>query len=172
MKKYMWIIIASLLVLLSVLGLILFFNNKKASTSYDYEMISGKSFVLKDNSYIVFNEDKTFIWYKTKEDLEDNYYKGKYTVYRGENAIKYITNDLSIYTVSEQEQRAFLDNNKDINIDMYFNINLINKEQVINKEKEKIDRENHFYGYSNSEYNYFTLISMDTSNYAYLTLDK
>ena len=172
MKNKVFIIIVNIVIIaLTVLGIILL-KNSTESVNYDYEKIMGKSFVMKDESYIVFNKDKTFIWYKTKDDLEDNYYEGTYTVYRGENAIKYISNDLSKYAVTEKEQRDLLKRNEDIKIDMYYNLNLVNKKLVMNKEEKKLDYERHYYGYSNEEYNYFTLLSMDTANYAYLTLDE
>ena len=170
MKKIILVSIVAVIAL-TVLTAIFFWPSSEKS-NYNYENIIGKSFVMKDGSYIVFNKDKTFIWYKTKDDLEDNYYEGTYTVYRGENAIKHISEDLSVYAVTEQEQRDLLERNPDIKIDMYYNLNIVNKKLVMDKKEEKLDYERHYYGYSNEEYNYFTLLSMDTANYAYLTLDK
>lgn len=43
-------------------------------------------------SYFVFKNNKTFYWYKTKEELNDNYYYGTMEVKKGEDAL----NDLGI----------------------------------------------------------------------------
>lgn len=61
--------------------------------------ISGKSFYDTDKSFITFEEDGTFSWYKEKDIQNDNYYKGTYTAYYGADAEKY----LQSLTFSESE---------------------------------------------------------------------
>ena len=61
--------------------------------------ISGKSFYDTDQSYITFEKDGSFSWYKEKNVQNDNYYKGTYAVYYGADAEKY----LQSLTFSESE---------------------------------------------------------------------
>lgn len=143
-----------------------------SSSNYDEEMIKGKSFSMSDGSYIIFKEDNTFKWYRSKDVLDDYYYEGTYTVYRGENAINYIAKDLEDFGVTEKEQRDLLERNPDIKIDMYFNINLHNEKVIMDKEETKMDSDVHYYGQSNETYDSFNLVNMNTANYAYLTLEK
>lgn len=173
MKK-MIITIISILVLTSIIIGIIFINNKNnlLDNNYDYEKIIGKSFIMSDESYIVFKSNKSFIWYRTKEDLTNNYYEGTYTVYRGENAIQHISNELINYGVTEQEQRDMISRNKLWELDNYFNINLHNEKSLINGKETKMNSNTNYFGFSNATYNYFDIANMKTSNYTSMTLEK
>ncbi len=57
----------------------------------------------KDGSLLVFEQDGTFRYYQTAEDLTDNYFEGTYEFYVGADAIEYITTDLSDYSVTKNE---------------------------------------------------------------------
>lgn len=173
MKKTLIWIISIIIVIGVVVGTILLLNNSNNSiNNYDYEEIIGKSFIMADNSYIVFKDNKRFIWYKTKEDKDNNYYEGTYTVYRGENAIRYISNELTIYAVTEQEQRDLIDRNSKWQLDNYFNINLHNERAFINNEETKMNSDTNYFGFANNDYTYFDIANMKTSNYTSMTLDK
>lgn len=166
MKKNKVLIIV--IILLMILSVVLFFVFKKNSYNhYDYENVKGYSFTASDGSYIVFNDDFTFYWYEDKDNLEDNYYYGTYTIKRGENAIKYINDELAIYSVTEEEQRNLLDRkNEDNAIDLYYNWNLHNEKLVTNGEKQSMDRDTHYYGFASINYEIFDLVNMTSSNYA------
>lgn len=57
-------------------------------------------------SYWVFDKDDNFYWYKSSDDLEDNYYKGKMTkIYKGQDA----ADDLGI---TEDKIKTVLKNSK------------------------------------------------------------
>lgn len=57
----------------------------------------------KDGSLLVFEQDGTFRYYQTAEDLTDNYFEGTYEFYVGSDAVDYITTDLSDYSVTKNE---------------------------------------------------------------------
>ncbi|MBQ3413762.1 MAG: hypothetical protein IJH39_00100 [Clostridia bacterium] len=40
------------------------------------------------NSYYVFNSDGTYRWYKSSDNLKDNYYEGKMEILKGDDAIQ------------------------------------------------------------------------------------
>lgn len=168
-KKKIIISIFCLIVVSIILYFIFSFLLKDQKSDYNYENVLGHSFIASDNSYIIFNKDKTFYWYEDKENLSDNYYYGTYTIYRGENAVEYIAKDLAVYSVTEKEQRRLLENKS---IDLYYNWNLKNTKLVINGEEQIIDKDTHFYGILSENYDVFNLVNMDAANYATFTLEK
>lgn len=64
-----------------------------------------------DGSLIVFEQDGTFRYYQTAEDLTDNYFEGTYEFYVGADAVEYITTSLSQYSITEDELTNVFDNN-------------------------------------------------------------
>ena len=64
----------------------------------------------KDGSLLVFEQDGTFRYYQTAEDLTDNYFEGTYEFYVGADAVDYITTTLSQYSVTEEELTRIFDN--------------------------------------------------------------
>ena len=93
--------------------------------------ISGNKWKLKDGSLIILNKDNTFSWYKEETDLSDNYYLGEYRVYQGENAIKYIANDLSKYCITEEEQRDTIERNSKYHVYNYYCLILENEKCIV-----------------------------------------
>ncbi len=53
-----------------------------------YLICGGWESSAEGGSYYVFNKDKTFYWYKSATDLNDNYYSGTITVLKGYEAIR------------------------------------------------------------------------------------
>ena len=172
-KKKIIIFIISLLIVSILLFFLFTFLLKEDKSDYNYEHVISHSFVAEDGSYIVFNDDMTFYWYRDKDNLEDNYYYGVYEIYRGENAINHISSDLSLYSVTEEEQRNLLKKQNIENVnDYYYNWNLYNKKLVTNHKEETINRDSHYYGLASNDYKSFELVNMNSSTYATFTLEK
>ena len=173
MDKKKAIELVIVLLLIGTLLFLIFSFLLKEKNEYDYEHVMSHSFVAKDGSYIVFNKDKTFYWYKDKDNLKDNYYYGTYDIYRGENAIDHIVKNLTLYAVNEEEQRNVIKNqgSKDP-INHYYNWNLYNRKLVENNVEQEIDRDSHFYGMVSDDYRIFYLVNMNASTYATFTLEK
>ena len=173
MKKVLIWIFSIIIVIGLILGIVfLLINSTELENSYDYEKIIGKSFIMADDSYIVFKENKRFIWYKTKNDLNSNYYEGTYTIYRGENAIKYIANELTVYALTEQEQRELIERNQEWTLDNYFNINIHNERAYVDNVETKMESDTNYFGFAYEDYTYFDIANMKTSNYTSMKLDK
>lgn len=51
------------------------------------EIRGGWNSTSQGESYFYFEDDDTFYWYKSANDLKDNYYKGKMTIYQGQEAL-------------------------------------------------------------------------------------
>ena len=60
-------------------------NIEDKLSNNEYSVLDGYR---ETDAMISLNEDKSFIWYSNKNDKNDNFYVGKYTVYVGNNAIR------------------------------------------------------------------------------------
>ena len=158
-------ILISIILIIIIFIIFLYIFNFIRKNDYNYKHISG-SYTAQDNSYLVLNSDKTFYWYIDK-DNKDNYYYGTYSVYRGENAIEFLTKDLSIYEITEEEQRQTIENIdiKDA-IDHYYLLNIQNEKVVTNGKENKIFKETRYYGFATEDYNEFDFLNVDANNYA------
>ena len=59
-----------------------------ASTNKIKEYTYLKKWLTIDDEAFVFEQDKTFYWYSDKDNTNNNYYSGKYTVKKGLDAVK------------------------------------------------------------------------------------
>lgn len=87
-------------------------------------LVENTSWVASDNSEMVF-EEKDFKWYKSQDDHSDNYYYGTYEFYIGEEAVEFITTDLSSYNVTEEELEGIFARNANYSRENFvvFNLN-------------------------------------------------
>ena len=65
-----------------------------------------------DGSLLVFEQDGTFRYYQSAEDLTDYYFEGTYEFHAGADAVEFITTDLSQYSVTKEELTTIFDNNE------------------------------------------------------------
>lgn len=68
-------------------------------------LMNNTTWTTDDGSEVVFTEDR-INWYQSPENHDDNYYSGKYQFYVGQDAVRYITENLSEYGVTKQELEA------------------------------------------------------------------
>ncbi len=92
-------------VLLMVVGTVAYMLiNKKAKKAKNNEIFTAQGWTeIHGDSYLVPEEDGTFRYYKYKDNLDDYYYEGHYDFYMGDDAYKYVTEDLSQYGVNKSE---------------------------------------------------------------------
>ena len=99
--------------------------------------ISGTNWILTDdNSYIMFNSDKTFIWALHEEILDDNYWSRTYIFYTGEEAITYVTTELGEYGLAESEIYELISKKDEYTTDNFICILLINTSFVLDGEEQ------------------------------------
>lgn len=125
------IITAALLIILGGVAIVL--KNRGGSAGIDASKFYGQKWVeTHEDSYLVPKADGTYRYYRSKDELNDYYYEGHYEFYMGDDAYKYVTEDLSKYGVTKEE----IDNIIAMN-DEYTKDNLICF--VLHNEKKIID---------------------------------
>lgn len=144
-------------------------NNGKSQidNGADYEQIAGYSFTATDKSLIYFKSDKTFIWYRNKDNQTDNYYEGTYTVYKGDNALNYISESLTEYGLTKDEQQKIITSRSTTEInakETYYNINLLNTKIVTNGIAQTINKSIHYYGFLLKDQKTLDFVNMQTAS--------
>lgn len=91
MKKF---IVRAMYLLVAMITLVMCFTGcgskeaeSKAKNVKYAEIRGGWDNTATNGSYFYFEDDDTYYWYKSSEDLKDNYYKGKMTIYQGQDAL-------------------------------------------------------------------------------------
>lgn len=93
-------------------------NSKEITTSEVMEdnievvneniVIGNRFVVLNDDSEIQMDEDGSFIYYRTKEEYDGDYYKGTYEAYHGQEAVDKVVS-LEQYGITEEEIDRVID---------------------------------------------------------------
>lgn len=93
-------------------------NSKEITTSEVMEdnievvneniVIGNRFVVLNDDSEIQMDEDGSFIYYRTKEEYDGDYYKGTYEAYHGQEALDKVVS-LEQYGITEEEIDRVID---------------------------------------------------------------
>ena len=98
-------------------------------------LIKNTDWVEKDDSFLVFDSSSRFHYYRDHGDTSDNYYTGTYEIYVGEDAVEFITEDLSEYGVTEDEIYDIIDANEEYTIDNLICIVLNNESCIVDGEE-------------------------------------
>lgn len=130
-------------------------------------VLKDTTWTANDNSEIVFKNNRV-TWYKTSKNDDKNYYSGKYKVYLGKKATKYLTNDLKEYGVTESELKTLYSTSSK---DYYKEDNLIvidinYEEYILDGKKQKIENSNvPMFGFINNDKSYLDVANMVTGSY-------
>ncbi len=134
---------------------------KKQTEKFD---IKGYSWLADDNSILYLNSDNTYTWYEKEEISDDNYYKGHFKTYQGEQAIQYIASTLKEFGVTEEEQRRLFQN-EFYDIDDYYLIILTcETAKIEGTEKNDVAVESYYYGFYSKIKKRLDLVNMSTAN--------
>ena len=148
----------------------------------DYvKMIEKNNWItMGDNSYMVFDKkNKSFTYYQSYLDTTDNYYSGKYQIYAGEDAFKYITEDLDELGVEKDEIRQMIKMNDDYEMDNLICMCLDYEELIVDGERQDRDPWTvHYYGFyltpeeDGETYNVLDVANMEAMSYVTFVLEK
>lgn len=132
--------------------------------------ISGYSWLGDDQSILYLNYDKSYIWYQSDLDHEDNFTTGTYTFYTAETAINYIANNLKEYEITEEAQKELFQDGK-YSIQDYYLI-ILNEKKSIIEGKEQQTNIMYYYGFYNKNKKCLELVNMNTNSPVVLTIKE
>ena len=118
-----------------------------------------------DNSVIYFGDDGTFIWYRYDDDHSDYYMQGTYQFYEKEQAVKYVTEDISAYGITKQELNDYFERNHEdevLNLEHFYCLTM-NYDIYMEGDWSDFDQERLYYGfYADDAYG---AVNMKTANH-------
>ena len=122
-----------------------------------------------DESLITCETDGTFKYYRSAEDLTNNYFEGTYEFFIGEEAVTYITTTLSDYNVTEKELEDIFNRNEQYEEDNFVCL-VLNNEKCIMDGVNQIDKpyQTPYFGFCLEEDGTLCLdlANMNTGNYS------
>lgn len=131
----------------------------------DDSLISNTTWIASDGSEAVFTETE-INWYKDAEDHSDNYYSGTYEFYIGEDAIDYVTQDLSEYGITRSEIDALIAKNSEYSKDNFVVFDIEYDEFIMDGEEQVITRPLvPWYGFILKDNTYLDVANMNTGTY-------
>lgn len=135
---------------------------RKASQSPD--LLAGTSWISgNDNSQWVFGTDKTFHWYQTEGETDDNYFAGTYEFHVGQDAINYLTTEFSDYGITERKIRQVLSSNSEYMLDNFVCFSCVNQSFMLRgKEQLSEDTISSYLGFFLQDGTYLDIANMTT----------
>ena len=129
--------------------------------------ISGYSWKAAVGSLLCLESDGTFKWYRNENNRDDSYYLGTYNVYKGTEAVKYISEELKQYNITSEMQLNMFLQDESRSITNYYCMVLNNDECIVdgkNTLKEKTITP--FLGFYYAENEYLDFYNLNTQNYS------
>ncbi|MBQ6510557.1 hypothetical protein IJI94_01150 [Candidatus Saccharibacteria bacterium] len=131
----------------------------------DNSLISNTTWIASDGSEAVFTETE-INWYKDAENHSDNYYSGTYEFYIGEDAIDYITQDLSEYGITKSELKTLFDKNPEYSKDNFVVFDIRYDEFIMDGEEQVVAKPLvPWYGFILDDNTYLDVANMNTGTY-------
>lgn len=157
MKK----IILVILLVLCITGC----NSEKEEQKITRTLVENTSWIGADNSEIIFTDTKVS-WYQSKYEHDDNYYLGTYEFYIGDEAVKFITTNLSNYNVTENELETLFQQNNNYNRENFVVFNLLYETLTINGETSTLTTSQvPWFGFILEDNTYLDVANMNTGTY-------
>ena len=152
----------TVLSLLVVLCLFLVTGCNKKSNN----IISNTTWKASDSSQVIFT-DKDISWYQSADNHDDNYYAGTYKFYRGEDAVKHITTELSEYNVTNAElERLFNSSKEGYEKANFVVFDITYSKFIVNGESKSILKPRRpWYGFILKDDTYLDVANMNTGTY-------
>jgi len=127
--------------------------------------ISNNSWKASDGSFIVFQDNGEFYWYRDVNVKDDYYYYGNYKIYQGEEAIEFL-DGITKFGLSKEEQEDYIArlNAVGIKVSDYYCIELVNESLITNHEEQIIESWKTYYvGFYIEKENTLDMVGLDSS---------
>ncbi len=138
---------------------------------------SNKWLEKNSNSYLVLEADKTFKYYRDKNDLTDYYYEGPYEFYVGDAAVDFVADDpdMKKYAVTREELEGLFERNEKYSPDNFVCLVLHNDKCIIGGENTAVDSViTPYYGFFLKQGNdeMLSIVNMNSPDYYDFVPDK
>lgn len=101
------------------------------------DLLTGTSWLsIDDQSQWVFGTDKTFHWYQTEGKTDDNYFAGTYEFHVGQDAVNYLTAELSAYGITERKIRQVISGNPEYTLENFVCFSCVNQSFLLHGEEQ------------------------------------
>lgn len=142
-------------------------NQTEPDKSMEQDALAGTSWIAEnDGSQWVFGEDQSFFWYQTKGETDDNYYGGTYEFHIGQDAVNYLTEDLSSYGVSEEEITGVFGSAEGYTLDNFVCFSTTNTTFMLNGTEQLSDEVvTSYFGFLLSNGSVLDIANMNTGTY-------
>ena len=137
------------------------------TVSQSPDLLAGTSWLSgDDNSQWVFGTDKTFHWYQTEGETDDNYFAGTYEFHVGQDAVNYLTTELSEYGITERMIRQVISSNLEYILDNFVCFSCVNQSFMLHgKEQLSEDTISSYLGFFLQDGTYLDIANMTTGTY-------
>lgn len=136
-------------------------ENSALLTSYNWKGTDG--------SLLVFEENGTFRYYQSADDLTNNYFEGTYLFFIGGEATTYMTTTLSDYNVTGEELATLFTNNEEY-YEANFMVYVLNNEVCMINGENTVENpyQNPYMGFCLEQDGtiYLDVANMNTANYS------
>ena len=118
-----------------------------------------------DDSELIFKEDR-LDWYQSADEHNDNYYSGKYKLYTGKRAVKYITTDLEEYGITKDELQRVFDSRDEFSEKNFVVFDIRYDKFVLDGEEQEITRPlAPWFGFILEDDTFLYVVNMNTASY-------
>ena len=164
MKKFCFMLIMCICMIYGLNGCS---NQTELEENNQADIMAGTSWLSQnDNSYWVFGEDQTFCWYQTKGETDDNYFVGTYEFHIGQDAINYLTKELSDYGVTEEEIKGVISRTSEYTQDNFVCFSCVNQSCMLNgQELLSEEKVSSYFGFLLEDGTYLDIANMTTGTY-------
>ncbi len=137
------------------------------TASQSPDLLAGTSWLSgDDDSQWVFGTDKTFHWFQTEGETDDNYFVGTYEFHVGQDAINYLTTEFSDYGITERKIRQVISSNSEYTLDNFVCFSCVNNSFMPRgKEQLSEDTISSYLGFFLQDGTYLDIANMATGTY-------
>lgn len=130
-------------------------------------LLAGTSWIAADDgSQWVFREDGTFHWYQAKGETDDNYFAGTYEFHIGQDALDYLTTELSRYAVTEREMRDVISRVPEYTVDNFVCFSCVDQSFMLDGQEQLSEEAvSSYFGFLLLNGTYLDIANMTTGTY-------
>ncbi len=131
------------------------------------DLLAGTSWLSEnDDSQWVFGTDKTFHWYQTEGETDDDYFAGTYEFHVGQDAIDYLTTELSGHGITEGAVKRVIASDPGYTQDNFICFSCVNQSFMLRGEEQLSgDVRSSYLGFLLQDGTYLDIANMATGTY-------